>query len=309
MTPRTMLIVNPRSGSRDALEQIALVHTRLQPHLGAIEIVTTGAAGDATSAARRAAAGPYDTVLIAGGDGTLNEVLNGVAGVAGGLARLTLGVVPLGTGNDFARALGLPEDLPGALEVIVAGRRVAVDVGMLNEHHFVNVSAGGFFAQVSSAVDGDLKSAVGPLAYLLGGASALIEHEPSPVHLVARRGGQVVERDLTMKLFAVCNARMAGGGRLIAPRALLDDGLLDVCLIEDLPTLEFLALLARFGSGEHVDDERVGYFQAESLDLSFPEPLAVNTDGELLETRECRYRVLPRAATFLASTGALASGV
>ncbi len=90
-----------------------------------------------------------------------------------------------------------------------------------------------------------------------------------------------------------------GGGRLIAPRAVIDDGLLDACLIEAMPTVEFLVLLRRLSSGEHLDDPRVTYVQTDAIELSFDRPIKVNTDGQVLDVERCTYRVMPRAATFL----------
>jgi diacylglycerol kinase family enzyme len=104
---------------------------------------------------------------------------------------------------------------------------------------------------------------------------------------------------LALHAFAVCNSRLVGGGRLIAPHAVIDDGRLDVCLIEAMPTVEFLALLRRVSDGEHVEDERVVYFQAAAFELAFDRVIKVNTDGQVLETDHCRYDVLPRAARFL----------
>ena len=104
---------------------------------------------------------------------------------------------------------------------------------------------------------------------------------------------------IALHAFAVCNSRLVGGGRLIAPHATIDDGRLDVCLIEAMPTVDFLGLLKRVSDGEHVDDHRVTYFQAAALELVFDRVIKVNTDGQVLETNRCRYDVLPRAARFL----------
>jgi diacylglycerol kinase family enzyme len=93
---------------------------------------------------------------------------------------------------------------------------------------------------------------------------------------------------------------MVGGGRLIAPHALIDDGLLDVCLVAAMPTLEFIGLLTSVSSGDHLADERVSYFRARELELRFARTIKVNTDGEVLETDHCRYTLQPRAARFLA---------
>lgn len=305
---RTKLIVNPRAGTDSAPDRLVTINSRLRERFGSLDIVITAGEGDARGEGRRAAEEACDLLFIAGGDGTINEVVNGVAGVAHGLERVTFGILPLGTGNDFASALGIPGDVDDALDLLLNGSRLAVDVGVLNDQYFVNVSAGGFIAEVSDAVNPQMKTVAGKLAYLLGGVQVLLDYEPLHARLEIPGGGDArasggrpspfpAEADLAA--FAVCNSRLVGGGRLIAPDALVDDGRLDVCLIRAMATLEFVALLRRVSEGEHVEDERVTYFQTPALDLVFDRAAKVNIDGQVLETDRCAYRILPRAARFL----------
>ena len=295
---KSRLIVNPVSGTDSAPDLLPLLNERLRERFGDVDIVMTVRRGDAARLAEAAAREGYERLFVAGGDGTLNEALNGVAAVEGALSRVTFGVVPLGTGNDFAGALGLPEDdIEEAVEVLASGRTVAVDVGVLNERFFVNVSAGGFIAEVSDAVNPQLKTLTGKFAYIIGGAQVLMDYEQVGAR-VSVDGGP--GRRTELEMFAVCNSRLVGGGRLIAPHAIIDDGLLDVCLVNDMSTLEFLGLLTSVAGGDHIEDERVEYFRARELDIRFDRTVKVNTDGEVLETDRCRYRLLPRAARFLA---------
>jgi len=298
---KTRLIVNPVSGTDEAPEQLRVINERLRAGVGEMDIVMTVAPGDAAGAAREAVGAGYGRLFVAGGDGTLNEVLNGVAGVPGALEEVVFGLIPLGTGNDFARALGIPEGAEEALGVLLEGREVRVDVGALGERRFVNVSAGGFIAEVSDAVDPALKSVAGKLAYLIGGAQVLFDYEAPRARVRARGGPEgAFEREMPVQMFAACNSRMVGGGRPIAPDALIDDGLLDLCVVEAMPTLEFVGMLSSVASGEHVEDERVVYLRAAEVEIDFDRPVKVNTDGEVLETDRCRYRVEARAARFLA---------
>ncbi|MBA3439883.1 MAG: diacylglycerol kinase family lipid kinase [Pyrinomonadaceae bacterium] len=297
---KSRLIVNPVSGTDAGPSYLQTINERLRERIGDMDIVMTVAAGDAMQAAEKAAREGYDHLFIAGGDGTLNEVVNGVASVGGALANTTFGLIPLGTGNDFAQALGLPEDVEQAISILFEGRTIQVDVGVLNDRHFINVSAGGFIAEVSDAVNPQLKSVAGKLAYLIGGAQVLMDYEPVGVRLRAIENGVARNRELDMEMFAVCISRMVGGGRLIAPHAVIDDGLLDVCLVEAMPTLEFISLLTRISAGDHTEDDRVAYFRASELELHFNRTIKVNTDGEVLEADRCHYRILPRAARFLA---------
>jgi len=300
---KSRLIVNPVSGTDSGPDYLQTINERLRAAVGEMDIVMTTGPCDAADAAESAARdGDYGHIFVAGGDGTLNEAVNGVAQVEGALRRITFGVIPLGTGNDFAAALGLPEDVEESIQILLAGRTVEADVGALNGRRFVNVSAGGFIAEVSDAVNPQLKTIAGKLAYLVGGAQVLFEYEPVKASITVEGGAgpDAGPDELGLELFAVCNSRLVGGGRLIAPRAVIDDGLLDVCLVEAMPTLEFLGLLARVSEGGHVTDDRVHYFRARSVELRFDRRIKVNTDGEVLETDSCRYTVEPRAARFLA---------
>lgn len=292
---KSRLIVNPKSGTDSAPDALETINRRLRERVGMLEIVMTVSEGDATVAAAQAVKDGVDHLFVGGGDGTLNEALNGVADVPGGLAAMRFGVIPLGTGNDFATALGIPDDLEDAIAQLFAGAPIAVDVGRVNGRSFVNVSAGGFIADVSDAVNPTLKTIAGKFAYLLGGAQVVLNS--APVRASIRLAGTTEER--TLHTFAVCNSRLVGGGRLIAPRAQMDDGLLDVCLIDAMSTVDFLALLRRVSAGEHLDDPRVTYVQTDRVELVLERQIKINTDGQVLDADRCVYDVIPRAATFL----------
>lgn len=305
---KSRLIVNPTSGTDDAPDYLQTINECLRERVGEMDIVMTVAEGDAVQAGESAAREGYTTLFVAGGDGTLNEVLNGVARVENGLNQITFGLIPLGTGNDFANALGLPEDVETALDVLLRGRVVEADVGRLNNRRFINVSAGGFIAEVSDAVNPQLKTVAGKLAYLIGGAQVLLDYEPVGARIrLLEDGERVEERELKIQMFAVCNSRMVGGGRLIAPHAIINDRLLDVCVVEAMQTLEFISLLAEVSSGDHVEDERVLYFRAREIDFSFDRQIKVNTDGEVLEADACQYRLEPTQARFLAGDAPFAA--
>jgi diacylglycerol kinase (ATP) len=295
------LFVNPVSGEDTAPNYLPLINARLRHHLGDLDIVMTIGEGDAIRAAEQAVRDGYTHFIVAGGDGTLNEVINGVAAAPDALARVVFGVIPLGTGNDFATALGLPAEIEPAVEALARGSLINVDVGILNERCFVNVSGGGFIAEVSDVVNPQLKTVAGRLAYLIGGAQVLLTHEPIQTSVTLQdAAGATHRREYALHAFAVCNAPMIGGGRLIAPDADIHDGLLDVCLIEAMPMLEFVGLLRRVSNGDHVHDPRVHYFKASALNLQFDRRTKVNTDGQVLEATEAAYVVRPHAARFLA---------
>jgi len=309
------LILNPVAGADEGASLVARINELLRPQAGDLDITITSGQGDAERAALRAAAGEETRIYVAGGDGTLNEVVNGVF-ASGRLADVVFGVLPIGTANDFAAVLGIPAEVDEAIRAFSAGHMIAVDVGCVNGRVFVNVSAGGFVAEASDAVTPGLKTVAGKLAYLLGGAEALWSYEPIAARIEPAPGSHRLNRsapdrpgsmqapdvsacEVPLYLFAVCNSPMIGGGRLIAPAAVVDDGWLDACVVEGMPTLDFVALLRQVAHGDHLDDPRVRYFRTRELRLSFEHAIKVNTDGEVLEAASCHYTLLPRGARFL----------
>jgi len=295
---RARLILNPSSGTDKAPDFLLSINQALRGRFGTMEIVITTAARDAEAAAAQAVRDGCDRVFVAGGDGTLNEVVNGLMS-AGGLERVSIGLLPLGTGNDFARMLHLSEKPEEAIASLYDARAIRADVGLLNGRAFVNTSGGGFISEVTLALDDTLKSIAGKLAFLIAGGQVVLDYEPVPVRIEVD-GRPAFE--VTPHMFAVCNARQIGGGRLIAPHAEIDDGMLDVCLVEAMPVLEFVGLLRKVADGRHLEDARVRYFRMREMVMTFARPVNVNTDGELLEAAVCRYGVRPGAARFLAGT-------
>jgi YegS/Rv2252/BmrU family lipid kinase len=262
-----------------------------------VTTTVTSGDGDAERAAMTAAGDGCDALFVAGGDGTVNEAMNGLS-AAQALGALAVGIIPFGTGNDFAAALGIPTETDAALDVLLEGREVRVDLGQVNGRVFVNTSGGGFIGEVSAAVTPQLKTIAGRLAYVIGGAQALLEFDPVSASIIIQPGDLRLTQ--TLYAFAVCNSRLIGGGRLIAPNAVIDDGLLDICLIESMSALEFVALARKVAQGDHVADPRVTYFQASAIDIELAREINVNTDGEVFGVTRCEYRVLPRVARFLA---------
>lgn len=298
MRVRTVILFNPHAGTSDALTG-ADIFAPLRARGHDVVLVPGRVPGDLGARAARAVRAGADVVVAAGGDGTLNHVVNGIGRVRGGFARVTLGVLPLGTGNDFARTIGVPIDSAAAIECLAEGRVRALDLARLHDRMFINASGGGFTAETSSHVSGSLKAWAGKLAYLVGGAQALIGHEA--VHTEIDLDGRKLA--LPLQLFAVCNGRTLGGGHSLAPEAEPDDGWLDVCLVHGRSTIDLVALLPKLSSGAHVDDGQVVYARARRVVMRFASPTKVNVDGEVLVASRCVYTVLPRAVRVVCRGG------
>lgn len=303
---KSRLIANPVSGTDTAPTFLPLINSALRESFGDLDISLTVGAGDAREiAAKTAADESYSHIFVAGGDGTLNEVLNGAASVSGALERITFGLIPLGTGNDFgSAALGLTENVEDTLAVLKRKQTIAVDVGQIEidaaRHYFINVSAGGFIAEVSSAVDPQLKSIAGKLAYLIGGAQVLFNFEPVKTRVKFNQSGAIIERVDDIEMFAVCNSRLIGGGQMIAPDAAINDGFFDVCIFKDVDTLQFINLLREISAGTHLENEQTIFLRVPEIEFEFEREIKVNADGEVLSGRKCRYQIFPRAARFFA---------
>jgi diacylglycerol kinase (ATP) len=243
---------------------------------------------DAVRFARAAARRRYDLVLAAGGDGTINEGVNGLVRCDW---QPRLGIVPIGTANDFARTLQIPAVAEDAIDVALAGRPLAVDVGEVNRRCFINVSTGGFGAEATGSAPPEAKRKLGRLAYLLTGARKLVHMEPACARFVGD-AGEIYRGQFFF--FAVGNARRTGGGQLVTPRARLGDSLLDLVIVPALPRLDFLALLPDLRAGTHLDSPDVLYVQTRTLEVHANAPIRVNADGEALRARSFCYRILER---------------
>jgi diacylglycerol kinase (ATP) len=298
---RARLIVNPQSGSDRAPALLPEINERLRSFVRDLDITLTVDAEDVARAAARAVQERCDALYIAGGDGTVNAALRGLMSVQDGELTIPVGIIPLGTGNDFSRALDLGEDATTALDVLVERRVISLDVGTMNGHPFLNTSAGGFVADVSETVTEGLKSATGKLAYLIGGARTLLGTDPFTARVLVHDASGATpawDGSMDMQMFAACNGRFIGGGFAIAPGALLDDGLLDVLLVPRMSMIEFIGVLQSIASGNSEDHAGVLHFRAAAFDLEFSRTVSVNTDGEVLEVDHCHYRVRPSAIRF-----------
>jgi diacylglycerol kinase (ATP) len=244
--------------------------------------------GDAARRAEESARSGADVVAAAGGDGTVNEVVNGL--VASG-ADTALAVVAMGTANDFARGLGLPLEIGAALRLAATGHTADVDVVRVNERCFINVSTGGFGADATRGASRGIKRFMGPLAYLANGAHLLLRFTPTAGEFVA--DGRSVYSGRYV-FFAVGNARRTGGGTHVTPRADPGDGKLDVMILCDISRMDFLALLPDLRAGNHMARPEVLYLRANTLELTAACSVRVNADGEPVAGNVFRYSVLER---------------
>lgn len=234
-----------------------------------------------TAAAARAGA---DVVIAMGGDGTVNEVVNGLDGF-----DTPLGIIPLGTANDFAAQAAIPADADHAMDVILRRKPMLIDTGSLNGRRFLNVSTGGLGAEATAETPSDAKETLGPMAYAITGVRKFADLEPYR----ARFEGQGFAFDGEFLMFAVGVTRASGGGTLVTPNASVVDGLLDVCIVEAMGRAEFARLVLKVKRGEHLGEPGVHYAQLPAITITARQPLSVNVDGETSDAQRLEYRARP----------------
>lgn len=246
--------------------------------------------GHAVELTRQAVAAGEKRIIAVGGDGTVNEVASALYGTG-----VVMGILPLGTGNDLARTLGLPTEPLEALDVVLNGQVRPMDAGMANDCFFINAAGYGFDVDVLQRVEKYKKRLNGMLPYLLGIAEALFHLRR--LKLTLRRPEGITET--TGFILVAANGRYLGGGMNATPQADPFDGLLDVCLVKDMPFYKFLPAIARFVKGAHLDLAEVDYFKVQELELSCPAGGPLDLDGELKSQPPVVFRALPGAIPVL----------
>ena len=219
---KARIIYNPTAGRETFRKELPKVLERFEQAGYETSAHATVGEGDATSAAKIAVERQFDLVIVVGGDGTINEVMQGIAEAD---YRPKIGIIPAGTTNDFARALCIPRDIEKAVDIILnEDNPKAIDIGKVKEQYFINIAGGGDLTELTYDVPIKLKSAIGQLAYYIKG----IEMLPSlkPVSTRIEYDDNVYEGDIM--LFLISNTNSVGGFEKLAPDALIDDGYFDL---------------------------------------------------------------------------------
>ena len=286
---RARLIYNPTSGREEVRRRLPAILQRLER--GGIETSchATEGEGDATRAASEAARRGFDLVISAGGDGTLNEV---VSGLSEHQKRPALGILPLGTTNDFARAHGIPRLWTDACDLIVRGYTRAVDVGRADDKYFINIAGGGSLTELTYEVPSKLKTMVGQLAYYMKGLEKITRLHPVRMKIAANGMEGAIDEELM--LFLIANSNSVAGFDRLAPDASTNDGLFDVLALRKCNLGEFIRIATMVMRGEAVrNDPHFIYFQSDRITVESDDRVQLNLDGEFGGTLPCTFSLLP----------------
>ena len=296
--PYAQLIVNPVAGAGRTAKKWPQIMALLKSIGLHFEYVLTEAPGHARELAKSAAKRGYELVVSVGGDGTVNEVVNGLYD-AGYMADVMLGIISTGTGRDYIRTIGISRAYQEACQRLMSPRKLTVDVGVIEyisdgqmvKRLFVNFAGLGFDAEIVKATTQKFKALSNTAAYLMGLLITLLFYKNKEISLIV--DGEATERKVCTVLMN--NGKYGGGGMLAAPDADLTDGLLDVLIIGDMSKPDLLWSLPRVYKGTHLTHPKVTMKKGREIEIRSAEPLALQADGELLGELPARFYVLPAA--------------
>lgn len=311
------IIANPASANGNTGLRWSGVEARLRSEGLTFDVRLTEAPGHAEQLAREAAQAGIDTVICAGGDGTLNEIVNGLM-AADHAARPALGLIPSGTGTDFARGLGFPNDLDGIVATLKRNHRTAIDVGVVSfvranhalARHFINIAGLGFDGDVSDEVNRRGKRG-GSLAYFINVFRVLARYQNKHARItLSEPDGAERVLEGAYNLVAVCNGRYFGGGMLVSPNSDPFDGRFQVIVIEAMGRAEFTVNFLKVYRGTHLTHPKVKEYRASEVKVELrPLPegegrgegqrMFLEAEGELFGEAPAHVHMLPGALQLL----------
>ncbi|HEY8739566.1 MAG TPA: diacylglycerol kinase family protein [Candidatus Dormibacteraeota bacterium] len=297
---KTVFIVNPASGNATTGRLWDELSGRIRGLGLEHEALMTHAPGDATELAARAIAEGADTVVAVGGDGTINEVANGFFTDGVDTSKAALGVLPMGTGGDFRRTVGIPDEFEAAIRSLSAKNLRQVDAGRIEMRdlegaplirHFVNIADAGIGGVVVERVNRTSKLFGGRVSFQYAAMMTLLSFKPPEV-LVESAEDRFEGRAQNV---VVANCQYFGGSMHVAPAALPDDGLLDIVVFGDIARFEAIRSINDIYSAKHLQNPKVRGWRSAEVKVTSPERVLIDVDGEMCGTLPATFTVLPLA--------------
>lgn len=265
-----LFIINPVSGKGATKDMIPVIKKLMKDY--DMDMKISRSPGDATKIAK-AYKEKYTDIISVGGDGTLTEIVDGLAGFEG-----NLGIIPAGTGNDFARTIELPSAIETCLDIIIQGKTRAVDIPTVNNSRFINVASFGIDSGVIIDTDKIKKKITGTTAYVLSALKNIMQFKPYRVTMEI--DDMTVSEEVV--IVAVGNGKYFGGGMKVTPNAEIDDGLLDVVIARKTKKSKLVQLFTKLFKGTHMSDPIVEHYKCKKFSIMSSDEIFINTDGNLI---------------------------
>lgn len=270
---KARIIYNPKAGRETFKRDLSMVLEKLEIAGYEASAHATTCEGDAIEAALQAVERRFDLIVAVGGDGTINEVINGIAEQS---YRPQVGIIPAGTTNDFARALDIPRDVKAAVQIIIDAHSMNIDIGRVDEQYFINIAGGGELTELTYEVPSGLKTVLGRLAYFVKGIEMIPFLKPTRTKI--EYDGTVIDEDIM--IFLLANTNSVGGFEKLAPEARLDDGYFDLFIIRKINLAELIHIATLALRGAHLENKNVIYAQAKHVIVTPDDKMQLNIDGE-----------------------------
>jgi diacylglycerol kinase (ATP) len=281
---KTLFIINPIAGKGKAKEMLPLIEEICKRQKIVYEIVYTTGPKDGIKLAKDGVLSGFQRIISVGGDGTLNEIVNGIAG-----SDVVLGVIPGGTGNDFIRSIYKDVAIERIVENAIIGTVKKIDLAKCNDTYFINIGSGGFDAQVALESEKTRKYFSGSTAYLVALLKMLVVYKGKKMKVTI----DDMEFEKNTFLVAVANGKYYGGGILPAPMADMADGVFDICIVGIMTKLKMFRLFPRYMKGTHAGIKEVSFYRGKHIKLAAEEPFAVNVDGEVTLLKHAEFDIIP----------------
>ncbi|MDF2841502.1 MAG: YegS/Rv2252/BmrU family lipid kinase [Clostridia bacterium] len=266
------LIYNPKSGDASFKNKLDLVISRFQSE-GYVTVPFRISNDIHIDSAFEDIQQDYDRICVSGGDGTVSSVADAMARLG---IKLPMGIFPAGTSNDLAAHLGIPKDIKSCCDIITKGSIKDIDLGRVNDSHFINVCSAGLLTEVAYKTETNMKNALGQIAYYIKGIEEIPKYSPIKMRLVSE--DRVIEDN--MLLLLILNGSSAGGFNKLAPDAVIDDGRMNVIAIKAANISNTLSLFLKIIRGEHIGDPNIYYFSANKLTVECNQLCGTDIDGE-----------------------------
>lgn len=294
MDEKWVFIINPVSGNGSAKKIVATLREMISKYSISAELVYTKGPGHASELAGHFAQQGYKYIIAVGGDGTLNEMTIPLLNKK----NMTTGIIPAGTGNDFIHILGFPDRFKeDDWEIFFNKNTIAIDAGSVNETHFLNGMGLGFDAEVAAQNYDELH------VVKQGSKNKYVWHILKTLFFFKEKNMTIMANGKTEEtqcfINTISNGRRFAGGFFLTPKAIANDGLLDVCMIKNLTLPQRLNLLLKVPKGTHIKNKKVNYYQTEQLILEFSMEVPFHVDGELHFAAKFEVKILPAALNII----------